>query len=52
LRHHSDLTLLTATTAIPAPVLSMLARRLDSILVAYNCIGKPHGGAAPHSWMD
>jgi hypothetical protein len=34
-RQHSDLTLLTATTATPAPVLSMLARRLDSILITY-----------------
>ena len=33
-RSHSDVTLLTATTAIPAPVLSLLARRLDWILIA------------------
>lgn len=34
-RNHSDLTLLVASTAIPAPVLSMMARRLDWILIAF-----------------
>jgi cell division septation protein DedD len=34
-RSHSDVTLLTGTTAIPSTVLSMLARRLDWILIAY-----------------
>ncbi len=35
LRRNSDLTLVTSTTGLPGPILSMLARRLDSILIAY-----------------
>jgi hypothetical protein len=35
LRKHSDLTIVTTTTGLPGPILSMLARRLDSILIAY-----------------
>ncbi len=35
LRQHSDFTLVTTTTGLPAPILGMLARRLDSIVIAY-----------------
>jgi len=35
LRAGSDYTLVTTTTGLPAPVLGMLIRRLDSIVIAY-----------------
>jgi hypothetical protein len=35
LRAGSDFTLVTTTTGLPAPILGMLIRRLDSIVIAY-----------------
>jgi hypothetical protein len=35
LRGNSDFALITTTTGLPAPILGMLARRLDSIVIAY-----------------